>query len=119
MSPLLRNVSMAILILSHTNAVAKFSEVPAKQHCEVFSLVSITFCPNIYQILLISHFAFLCLLIYRMDVIALRKGSGHITGEVLLNGFQQQETSFRRCSGYVEQFGKGHIMASTFYFLFS
>lgn len=39
-----------------------------------------------------------------MDVIALRKGSGDISGEVLLNGFPQQRDSFRRCSGYVEQF---------------
>lgn len=39
-----------------------------------------------------------------MDVIALRKGSGDISGEVLLNGFPQQRSSFRRCSGYVEQF---------------
>lgn len=39
-----------------------------------------------------------------MDVIALRKGSGHISGDVLLNGFPQEQISFRRCSGYVEQF---------------
>ena len=39
-----------------------------------------------------------------MDVIALRKTSGTITGDVLLNGFPQEEVSFRRCSGYVEQF---------------
>lgn len=39
-----------------------------------------------------------------MDVIALRKASGHITGSVLLNGFHQEAISFRRCSGYVEQF---------------
>ncbi|KAL7546777.1 hypothetical protein ACHAWF_010122 [Thalassiosira exigua] len=40
-----------------------------------------------------------------MDVIALRKSkSGSVTGEVLLNGFPQSKTSFRRCSGYVEQF---------------
>lgn len=39
-----------------------------------------------------------------MDVIALRKQSGTITGEILLNGFPQNNTSFRRCSGYVEQF---------------
>lgn len=41
-----------------------------------------------------------------MDVIALRKGSGNISGDVLLNGFPQESISFRRCSGYVEQFGK-------------
>jgi ABC-type sulfate/molybdate transport systems ATPase subunit len=39
-----------------------------------------------------------------MDVIALRKGGGEISGEVLLNGFPQEKGSFRRCSGYVEQF---------------
>lgn len=40
----------------------------------------------------------------RQDVIALRKGSGEISGEILLNGFPQEKVSFRRCSGYVEQF---------------
>lgn len=39
-----------------------------------------------------------------MDVIALRKTSGTIQGEVLLNGFVQDQDVFRRCSGYVEQF---------------
>ena len=39
-----------------------------------------------------------------MDVIALRKQSGHITGEITINGFPQVPQSFRRCSGYVEQF---------------
>lgn len=39
-----------------------------------------------------------------MDVIALRKEGGEISGEVLLNGFPQEKVSFRRCSGYVEQF---------------
>jgi ABC-type multidrug transport system ATPase subunit len=38
------------------------------------------------------------------DVIALRKTSGTITGDVRLNGFEQDKISFRRCSGYVEQF---------------
>jgi len=37
-------------------------------------------------------------------VIALRKRSGTIHGKVLLNGFAQDALSFRRCSGYVEQF---------------
>ena len=37
-------------------------------------------------------------------MIALRKRSGKITGEVFLNGFEQDPISFRRCSGYVEQF---------------
>lgn len=49
-----------------------------------------------------------------MDVIALRKSevislrsgkaSKGVSGNVLLNGFAQEESSFRRCSGYVEQF---------------
>jgi ABC-type multidrug transport system ATPase subunit len=34
----------------------------------------------------------------------LRKRSGTITGDVLLNGWPQEPISFRRCSGYVEQF---------------
>ena len=41
---------------------------------------------------------------YLKDIIALRKSTGTVTGEVLLNGFQQEKNSFRRCSGYVEQF---------------
>jgi ABC-type multidrug transport system ATPase subunit/ABC-type multidrug transport system permease subunit len=39
-----------------------------------------------------------------MDVLSLRKTSGEITGEVALNGHPQEELSFRRCTGYVEQF---------------
>lgn len=39
-----------------------------------------------------------------MDVLALRKNSGEITGDVRLNGHRQEEESFRRCTGYVEQF---------------
>lgn len=39
-----------------------------------------------------------------MDVLALRKTSGEIVGEISLNGFPQEEKSFRRCTGYVEQF---------------
>ena len=39
-----------------------------------------------------------------MDVLALRKSSGEITGEICLNGHPQEEKSFRRCMGYVEQF---------------
>lgn len=38
------------------------------------------------------------------DVIALRKRVGVITGEVRLNGWIQESISFRRSSGYVEQF---------------
>jgi len=39
-----------------------------------------------------------------MDVLSLRKTSGEITGEVRVNGHLQEETSFRRSTGYVEQF---------------
>lgn len=39
-----------------------------------------------------------------MDVLSLRKSSGEITGEVTLNGHPQEAKSFRRCTGYVEQF---------------
>lgn len=39
-----------------------------------------------------------------MDVLALRKNSGDIVGDVRLNGHPQEEFSFRRCTGYVEQF---------------
>jgi ABC-type multidrug transport system ATPase subunit len=39
-----------------------------------------------------------------MDVIAMRKTSGTITGEIKLNGHIQERTSFLRSSGYVEQF---------------
>ena len=37
-------------------------------------------------------------------MIALRKTSGTITGDVRLNGFPQERISFLRSSGYVEQF---------------
>lgn len=39
-----------------------------------------------------------------MDVIAMRKTTGTVAGDIRLNGFPQDETAFRRCSGYVEQF---------------
>lgn len=39
-----------------------------------------------------------------MDVLSLRKTSGEIDGQVWLNGHLQEELSFRRCTGYVEQF---------------
>jgi ABC-type multidrug transport system ATPase subunit len=39
-----------------------------------------------------------------MDVIALRKTTGIIQGKVYVNGFPQELKTFRRCSGYVEQF---------------
>lgn len=39
-----------------------------------------------------------------MDVIAGRKTSGTVYGEVRLNGFLKDPISFRRASGYVEQF---------------
>jgi hypothetical protein len=38
-----------------------------------------------------------------MDVLALRKSTGKISGEVCLNGHPQDPRSFRRCTGYVEQ----------------
>jgi ABC-type multidrug transport system ATPase subunit len=41
-----------------------------------------------------------------MDVLALRKNTGEISGEVRLNGHLQDERSFRRCTGYVEQFDR-------------
>ena len=34
----------------------------------------------------------------------MRKNTGEITGEIRLNGHLQEEISFRRCMGYVEQF---------------
>jgi ABC-type multidrug transport system ATPase subunit len=39
-----------------------------------------------------------------MDVLAMRKSSGEITGDIRLNGHPQEENTFRRCTGYVEQF---------------
>eukprot|EP00547_Thalassionema_nitzschioides_P003473 CAMPEP_0194202806 /NCGR_PEP_ID=MMETSP0156-20130528/2735_1 /TAXON_ID=33649 /ORGANISM="Thalassionema nitzschioides, Strain L26-B" /LENGTH=1424 /DNA_ID=CAMNT_0038928407 /DNA_START=109 /DNA_END=4383 /DNA_ORIENTATION=+ len=39
-----------------------------------------------------------------MDVLSLRKTSGEIDGDVRLNGHLQEDQSFRRCTGYVEQF---------------
>ena len=39
-----------------------------------------------------------------MDVLAMRKTSGEIQGEICLNGHPQEENSFRRSTGYVEQF---------------
>ena len=39
-----------------------------------------------------------------MDVLAMRKSSGVIEGEVTLNGHPQEEKSFRRTMGYVVQF---------------
>lgn len=39
-----------------------------------------------------------------LDVIAGRKTSGTVLGEVRLNGFVQDPIAFRRASGYVEQF---------------
>jgi ABC-type multidrug transport system ATPase subunit/ABC-type multidrug transport system permease subunit len=39
-----------------------------------------------------------------MDVLSLRKSSGEIMGDVRLNGHPQEEITFRRCTGYVEQF---------------
>ena len=39
-----------------------------------------------------------------MDVLSLRKHSGEVTGNIYINGFPQEPNSFRRCTGYVEQF---------------
>lgn len=39
-----------------------------------------------------------------MDVLSLRKASGDVSGEIRINGFPQEADSFRRMSGYVEQF---------------
>lgn len=39
-----------------------------------------------------------------MDVLALRKSTGEVTGKILMNGHTQEGKSFRRCTGYVEQF---------------
>jgi ABC-type nitrate/sulfonate/bicarbonate transport system ATPase subunit len=39
-----------------------------------------------------------------MDVIAMRKNTGTVSGEICLNGFPQERRSFLRVSGYVEQF---------------
>lgn len=38
-----------------------------------------------------------------LDVLAMRKTSGKITGDVLVNGRQQDKTTFSRIVGYVEQ----------------
>jgi ABC-type multidrug transport system fused ATPase/permease subunit len=37
-----------------------------------------------------------------LDVLAMRKTSGTVGGEVRLNGWLQEQSSFRRCAGYVE-----------------
>ena len=37
-------------------------------------------------------------------MIALRKTTGTILGDIRLNGYEQERIAFRRCSGYVEQF---------------
>ena len=34
----------------------------------------------------------------------MRKNTGKISGDIRMNGFEQQAIPFRRCSGYVEQF---------------
>lgn len=39
-----------------------------------------------------------------MDVVAMRKTSGTIQGDIRLNGYPQDPVAFRRCSGFVEQF---------------
>lgn len=45
-----------------------------------------------------------CLIPILQDVLSLRKRSGVVSGSVFLNGWPQEINSFRRCSGYVEQF---------------
>jgi len=39
-----------------------------------------------------------------MDVLSLRKDSGEVTGDIRINGHPQESKSFRRMTGYVEQF---------------
>lgn len=39
-----------------------------------------------------------------MDVLSLRKASGEVTGDIRVNGHPQESNSFRRMTGYVEQF---------------
>ena len=39
-----------------------------------------------------------------MDVLSLRKTSGKVTGDIRINGHPQNSNSFRRVTGYVEQF---------------
>jgi ABC-type multidrug transport system ATPase subunit len=39
-----------------------------------------------------------------MDVLAMRKSSGEISGDIRVNGHPQEKLSFRRMMGYVEQF---------------
>ncbi len=39
-----------------------------------------------------------------LDVIAMRKTTGTIEGDIRLNGYPQDGVAFRRCSGFVEQF---------------
>lgn len=39
-----------------------------------------------------------------MDVLSMRKNTGEVQGTVRLNGHKQEEKSFRRAAGYVEQF---------------
>lgn len=39
-----------------------------------------------------------------MDVLSLRKASGEVSGDIRLNGHPQESNSFRRVTGYVEQF---------------
>ena len=39
-----------------------------------------------------------------MDVLSLRKASGEVSGDIRVNGHPQESNSFRRVTGYVEQF---------------
>jgi hypothetical protein len=58
----------------------------------------------ILDVLFLIHSQFVAHQTTLMDVLALRKSSGEIEGEVRLNGHLQEPLSFRRCTGYVEQF---------------
>lgn len=44
-----------------------------------------------------------------LDVLALRKTSGKVEGEVRLNGHLQEPKTFRRCTGYVEQVSRDAV----------
>ena len=52
----------------------------------------------------IVHVSSDCYRFVYLDVIAMRKTSGTITGKIELNGHKQEKISFLRSSGYVEQF---------------
>lgn len=43
-----------------------------------------------------------------MDVLAGRKTSGHVQGEIWVDGFEKEQATFARVSGYVEQVKINH-----------